>query len=71
MGKVFALSEEDADEVDNLIRGTCFICDTPLIAIIDIGATHSFIFVDCMKRLSIPVTEMSGHMEIETPPSGS
>ncbi|MCI68682.1 putative Ty3/Gypsy polyprotein/retrotransposon, partial [Trifolium medium] len=21
------------------------------------GATHSFIYVDCMKRLSIPVTE--------------
>jgi hypothetical protein len=30
-GKVFALSGEGADKVDNLIRGTYFIYDTPLI----------------------------------------
>ncbi|GAU51606.1 hypothetical protein TSUD_414380 [Trifolium subterraneum] len=71
MGKVFALNGEGADQVDNLIRGTCFIHDTPLIAIIDTGATHSFISMDCMKRLNIPVYEMSGCMNIETPASGS
>ncbi|KAK2375585.1 cleavage and polyadenylation specificity factor subunit [Trifolium repens] len=70
VGKVFALSGEGADEVDNLIRGTCFIYDTPLIAIVDTGATHSFISFECMKRLNIPVSEMSGCMEIETPASG-
>ncbi|GAU45527.1 hypothetical protein TSUD_400740 [Trifolium subterraneum] len=70
-GKVFALNGEGADQVDNLIRGTCFIHDTPLIAIIDTGATHSFISMDCMKRLNIPVYEMSGCMNIQTPASGS
>ncbi|GAU25039.1 hypothetical protein TSUD_155130 [Trifolium subterraneum] len=70
-GKVFALNGEGADQVDNLIKGTCFIHDTPLIAIIDTGATHSFISMDCMKRLNIPVFEMSGCMNIETPASGS
>ncbi|GAU48377.1 hypothetical protein TSUD_405390 [Trifolium subterraneum] len=70
-GKVFALNGEGADQVDNLIRGTCFIHDTPLIAIIDTGATHCFISMDCMKRLNIPVYEMSGCMNIETPASGS
>ncbi|GAU10644.1 hypothetical protein TSUD_419790, partial [Trifolium subterraneum] len=70
-GKMFALNGEGADQVDNLIRGTCFIHDTPLIAIIDTGATHSFISMDCMKRLNIPVYEMSGCMNIETPASGS
>ncbi|GAU45290.1 hypothetical protein TSUD_327480 [Trifolium subterraneum] len=50
---------------------TCFIHDTPLIVIIDTGATHSFISMDCMKRLNIPVYEMSGCMNIETPASGS
>ncbi|GAU44597.1 hypothetical protein TSUD_187870 [Trifolium subterraneum] len=69
-GKVFALNGEGADQVDNLIRGTCFIHDTPLIAIIDTGATHSFISMDCMKRLNIPVYEISGCMNIETPASG-
>ncbi|GAU45204.1 hypothetical protein TSUD_139090 [Trifolium subterraneum] len=70
-GKVFALNGEGADQVDNLIRGTCFIHDTPLIAIIDTEATHSFISMDCMKRLNIPVYEMSGCMNIETPANGS
>ncbi|GAU51518.1 hypothetical protein TSUD_413850 [Trifolium subterraneum] len=70
-GKVFALNGEGADQVDNLIRGTCFIHDTPLIAIIDTEATHSFMSMDCMKRLNIPVYEMSGCMNIETPASGS
>ncbi|GAU43834.1 hypothetical protein TSUD_371130 [Trifolium subterraneum] len=70
-GKVFALNGEGADQVDNLIRGTCFIHDTPLIAIIDTGATHSFISMECMKRLNIPVYEMSGCMNIETPANGS
>ncbi|GAU48777.1 hypothetical protein TSUD_406200 [Trifolium subterraneum] len=70
-GKVFALNGEGADQVDNLIRGTCFIHDTPLIAIIDTRATHSFISMDCMKCLNIPVYEMSDCMNIETPAGGS
>ncbi|GAU46009.1 hypothetical protein TSUD_401310 [Trifolium subterraneum] len=69
--KVFSLNGEGVNQVDNLIRGMCFIHDTPLIAIIDTGATHSFISMDCMKRLNIPVYEMSGCMNIETPASGS
>ncbi|GAU48784.1 hypothetical protein TSUD_406270 [Trifolium subterraneum] len=69
--KVIALNGEGAEQVDNLIRGTCFIYDTPLIAIIDAGATHSFVSLDCVKRLDIPVCEMSGCMNIETPASGS
>ncbi|WJX89958.1 hypothetical protein P8452_71908 [Trifolium repens] len=71
VGKVFALSGDGAEQVDNLIRGTCFIYDTPLIAIVDTGATHSFISFECMKRLNISVSEMLGCMEIETPASGS
>ncbi|KAK2427684.1 putative mitochondrial protein [Trifolium repens] len=70
-GKVFALSGDGSEQVDNLIRGTCFIYDTPLIAIVDTGATHSFISFECMKRLNIPVSEMLGCMEIETPASSS
>ncbi|MCI82111.1 cellular nucleic acid-binding protein, partial [Trifolium medium] len=38
-GKVFALDGGDV-ETDSLIRGTCFINNTPLSGIIDTGATH-------------------------------
>ena len=47
-GKVFALNAEEVEQPDNLIRGMCFINSTPLIAIIDTGATHSFILVSCV-----------------------
>ncbi|MCI37397.1 cellular nucleic acid-binding protein, partial [Trifolium medium] len=38
---------------------------------IDTGATHSFISINCVNRLNIPVTEISSCMKIETPSSGS
>jgi hypothetical protein len=49
----------------------CFINSTPLIAIIDIGATHSFISVSCVERLNLVVTPLSRGMVIDTPASGS
>jgi len=39
---VFALSSTQTENEDCLIRGTCFFNSTPLIAIIDTGATHWF-----------------------------
>ena len=50
-GKVFALVGAQSTSEDRTVKGTCFIHNTPLIAIIDTGATHSFISVDCVKRL--------------------
>ena len=39
-GKVFALAGTQTASEDRLVRGTCFINSTPLITIIDTGATH-------------------------------
>jgi len=49
----------------------CFINSTPLIAIIDIGATHSFISVSCVECLNLLVTPLLRGMVIDTPTSGS
>jgi len=49
----------------------CFINSTPLIAIIDIGATHSFISGSCVERLNLVVTPLLRGMVIDTPASGS
>lgn len=59
-GKVFALTGTHTSSDDRLIRGICYINNTPLITIIDTGATHSFIVVDCVKRLGLIVSSMSG-----------
>jgi hypothetical protein len=49
----------------------CFINSTPLIAIIDTGATHSFISVSCVDRLNLVVTPLLRGMVIDTPANGS
>ena len=42
-----------------------------MIAIIDTGATHSFIYADCVKRLNIELFDMHENMIIDTPAMGS
>ena len=70
-GKVFALSGSETTPEDRLIKGTCFIHGTPLVAIIDTGATHSFISLDCAERLKLDISGMRGSMVVDTPASGS
>lgn len=69
--KVFALSGADISSSDDLIWDTCFINDVPLIAIIDTWVTYSFISLDCVQRLDLEVSSLSGIMVIDTPASGS
>jgi len=70
-GKVFALTGTQIVNEDRLIRGTCFFNSTPLIAIIDIGATHCFIAFDCASKLGLVMSNMNGEMVVKTPAKGS
>lgn len=49
-----------------MIRGTCFINITPLIAIIDTRAMYFFIYEDCDESLNIELTSMNGSMVVDT-----
>lgn len=69
-GKVFDLSGAKASKSDNLVPGTCFINVIPLITIIDIGATHSFISTNCVKISCLMVSAMNDIMVIDTPVNG-
>lgn len=68
---MFALTGTQTVNEDRLIRGTCFFNSTPLIAIIDTGALHYFIVVDCAYKLGLVVSDMKGEMVVETPAKGS
>ena len=68
---MFTLAENQITNEDRLIRGTCFINSTPLITIVDIGATHFFIAVDCVERLGLMLSFMIGEMVVDTPAKGS
>jgi len=70
-GKVFAMKVEEGQEPDNLIRGMCFINNTPLIAIIDTGVTHYLISLGCFELLNLVMSPMSRGMVIYTPSNGS
>lgn len=54
-------------ESDNLIQGMCSFNGFYLISIIDMGATHSFISLDSVKKLNLKVSFMIGVMVIDTP----
>jgi len=69
--KVFALAGTQTVNEDRLIRGTCFINSTPLITIIDTGATHCFIAADCASKLGLIMSSMNGEMVDETLAKGS
>ncbi|RHN45425.1 putative nucleotidyltransferase, Ribonuclease H [Medicago truncatula] len=70
-GRVFALASTQTENEDRLIRGTCYINNTPLVAIIDTGATHCFIAFDCVSALGLDLSDMNGEMVVETPAKGS
>lgn len=46
---MFNLSGLEVPNINKLIKGTCFINNVELIAIIDIGVTHSFISLVCYE----------------------
>ncbi|RHN40786.1 putative nucleotidyltransferase, Ribonuclease H [Medicago truncatula] len=70
-GRVFALTGTQTETEERLIRGTCYIDNTPLVAIIDTGATHCFIAFDCASTLGLVMSDMNGEMVVETPAKGS
>ena len=65
------MNVEEVTEPDNLISGICFINNTLLLAIIDIGASHSFISLGCAKRLNHVMSPMLRGMVIDTSVNGS
>lgn len=61
------MSGTENTSTDKFIRCICFINSIPLIAIIDMGATYSFISLDCANRLELNLSFMVGSMAIDTP----
>jgi len=70
-GRVFPLTGTLTENEDRLIRGTCYFNSTPLISIIDTGATHCFIAIDCVAKLNLAMSDMNGEMVVETLAKGS
>ncbi|XP_050901987.1 uncharacterized protein LOC127108975 [Lathyrus oleraceus] len=64
--RLFALTRSETTSSDILIKSMCFINVVSLIDIINTGARHSFISLDCAERLGLKLSYMTGNMVIET-----
>ncbi|MCI34301.1 hypothetical protein A2U01_0055520 [Trifolium medium] len=54
-GRVYYMGTEVSGQASNAIHEDCQIVGNTLTALIDIGATHSFISLDCAHRLKLLV----------------
>ncbi|KAK4258952.1 hypothetical protein QN277_005343 [Acacia crassicarpa] len=70
-GRVFALTQEEAGASPNLIRGKIKLQNYDILALFDSGATHSFIALDCVKRLNLQACELSFDINVSTPAGAS
>ncbi|XP_050896122.1 uncharacterized protein LOC127102837 [Lathyrus oleraceus] len=65
-GRVYTLDARKAKSNNALIAGTCLVNDHPCFVLFDCGATHSFVSVQCMKRLGLQAIPLSPHMVVTT-----
>ena len=65
-GRVYCISGEEAKRSD-LIQGECEISGKKLTFLFDSGATHSFISLDCVNHLQLPVFELPFDLMVTTP----
>lgn len=70
-GRVFTLSGKKAKKSDNLITGTCFLNQEPLIVLFYSSATHSFISSECGERLKLHVSVLPYPLIVSTPAEGN
>ncbi|XP_050916119.1 uncharacterized protein LOC127131232 [Lathyrus oleraceus] len=58
-GRVYTLDARKAKRNNALIVGTCLVNDHPCFVLFDYGATHSFVSIQCMKRLGLQAIPLS------------
>ncbi|KAA0060066.1 DNA/RNA polymerases superfamily protein [Cucumis melo var. makuwa] len=59
-GKVYAMTQQEAEDAPDVITGTILICNVPADVLFDLGATHSFvssIFLTKLNRMLEPLSE--------------
>ncbi|XP_050876629.1 uncharacterized protein LOC127080343 [Lathyrus oleraceus] len=65
-GRVYTLDARKAKSNNALIVGTCLVNNHPCFVLFDCGATHSFVSIQCMKRLGLQSIPLSPHMVVTT-----
>ncbi|KAL0554251.1 hypothetical protein IC582_008168 [Cucumis melo] len=66
-GKVYAMTQQGAEDAPNVITGTILICNVPADVLFDPGATHSFVSSIFLTKLNRMLEPLSEGLAIYTP----
>jgi hypothetical protein len=66
-GQVYTLNAEEVDNSKDLIQGMGHIKSKHVSILLDSSATHSFISVDCTKRVYFSITKLLYEVIVSTP----
>ncbi|PKA53434.1 hypothetical protein AXF42_Ash012376 [Apostasia shenzhenica] len=65
--RVHALTQKEAQESLDVITGTIYLCDLPMVALFDSGVSHSFISKNIVRRLSLKVHPLDDVLNVALP----
>ncbi|KAL4028404.1 hypothetical protein IC575_011600 [Cucumis melo] len=66
-GKVYAMTQQEAEDAPDIITGTIIICNVPADVLFDPGATHSFVSSIFLTKLNRMLEPLSEGLAIYTP----
>ncbi|KAL0540162.1 hypothetical protein IC582_024392 [Cucumis melo] len=66
-GKVYAMTQQEAEDAPDVITGTILICNVPADVLFDPGATHSFVFSIFLTKLNRMLEPLSEGLAIYIP----
>ncbi|XP_073041782.1 uncharacterized protein [Primulina eburnea] len=67
--RVFAITQEEADDANDVVSGTIFIQQVPAYVLFDCGATHSFMSKRFAKKFGCKPEKLNEPFRIATPTS--
>ncbi|XP_027368330.1 uncharacterized protein LOC113874295 [Abrus precatorius] len=65
-GKVFAMNGSETSKSDDLIRGKCIINDRLCDVLFDSSVTHSFVSMDCVNGIGLPISSVPYNVVVST-----
>ncbi|TYK01102.1 reverse transcriptase [Cucumis melo var. makuwa] len=69
-GKVYAMTQQEAEDALDVITGTILICNVPTDVLFDPSATHSFVSSIFLTKLNRMLEPLSEELAIYTPVGG-
>ncbi|XP_052197346.1 uncharacterized protein LOC127804515 [Diospyros lotus] len=66
-GRVYHLTKVEAEADPSMVEGTILIHSTPMHALVDPGATHSFMALESAKSVGLEPSVMSYSIKVQSP----